>query len=111
MKKIYRQHLRDKRGETIVEVVVAFTLLSIMLLLFSQGLAAASKTDMKAMQTREAADKAMLNLQKEKADQINPPNKAPVSAVDGNVIYRQVYQITDEESGEIYTYVVYSTGN
>ncbi len=109
--KLYRHHISDNRGETIVEVIVAFALLSIMLVLFSQGLAAASRSDMKAMETRTAADKAMLALQKDKVDNTNPPNKAPFSNVDGKVIYRQIYQITDEQTGEKYTYVVYSAGN
>lgn len=109
--KLNRLQISDNRGETIVEVIVAFALLSIMLVLFSQGLAAASRSDMKAMETRAAADKAMLTLQKDKVDNTNPPNKAPVSAIDGKVIYRQVYQVTDEQTGEKYTYVVYSAGN
>lgn len=110
--KLYRHLISENRGETIVEVIVAFALLSIMLVLFSQGLAAASRSDMKAMETRGAADKAMLKLQQTKVDtSVTQPNKAPVSAIDGKVIYRQVYQVTDEETGEKYTYVVYSAGN
>lgn len=115
MKKVnksFRQLIRDNRGETIVEVIVAFALLSIMLVLFSQGLAAASRSDMKAMETRTAADKAMLQLQQMKIDTgITQPNRAQVTEVDNNLIYRQVYQIIDDQTGEKYTYVVYSTGN
>ena len=113
MKKInksFRQLIRDNRGETIVEVIVAFALLSIMLVLFSQGLAAASRSDMKAMETRTAADKAMLQLQQMKIDTgITQPNRAQVTEVDNNLIYRQVYQIV--EGQDVYTYVVYSSGN
>lgn len=109
--KLFRHHISDNRGETIVEVIVAFALLSIMLVLFSQGLAAASRSDMKAMETRAAADKAMLKLQQTKVNtSIAQPNKAQAAEVDNNLIYRQVYPITDEQTGEIYTYVVYSTG-
>ena len=72
MNKLFRHHINDNRGETIVEVIVAFALLSIMLVLFSQGLAAASRSDMKAMETRAAADRAMLQLQK---DKISKPKK------------------------------------
>ena len=73
--KLYRHHINDNRGETIVEVIVAFALLSIMLVLFSQGLAAASRSDMKAMETRAAADRAMLQLQMDKMDKISKPKK------------------------------------
>ena len=117
MKILSKLHPRDKRGETIIEVLVAFALLSIMLVLFSQGITAASKSDIKAMQTRTAADKAMLVLQKVKVDGTNLPDnvtvstKAPASKVDDKLIYRQIYQITDEQTGEKYTYVVYSAGN
>ena len=108
--KLYRHHINDNRGETIVEVIVAFALLSIMLVLFSQGLAAASRSDMKAMETRTAADKAMPTLTQKKLDSSVTTYKAQVTEVDNNLIYRQVYPITDEQTGEIYTYVVYSTG-
>ena len=107
--KLYRHFINDNRGETIVEVIVAFALLSIMLVLFSQGLAAASRSDMKAMETRAAADRAMLQLQK---DKISKPKKtSPVDDVDHKMIYRQVYDVRDEQTGEVYIYVVYSTGN
>ena len=109
--KLYRYHISDNRGETIVEVIVAFALLSIMLVLFSQGLAAASRSDMKAMETRTAADKAMLTLQQEKLDSSVTEYKAQVTEVDNNLIYRQVYDVRDEQTGEVYIYVVYSTGN
>ena len=107
--KLYRYHISDNRGETIVEVIVAFALLSIMLVLFSQGLAAASRSDMKAMETRTAADKAMLTLQQKKLDSSLTTYKAQVTEVDNNLIYRQVYQIV--EGQDVYTYVVYSSGN
>ena len=117
MKIVSKLHPRDKRGETIIEVLVAFALLSIMLVLFSQGITAASKSDVKAMQTRTAADKAMLDLQKCKVegiiteDGVKHPNKSPVSDINNKVIYRQIYQIEDEQTGEFYTYVVYSIGD
>lgn len=112
MKIISKFNLRplgDKRGETIVEVIVAFSLLTIMLLIFSQGLAFASRSDIQAMQTRDKADKAMMDLQATKID--NPENKLPVAEIDSNIIYRQVYQIEYEDSGQIYSYVVYTAGN
>ena len=107
--KLYRHLIGDNSGETIVEVIVAFALLSIMLVLFSQGLAAASRSDMKAMETRGVADKAMLKLQQTKVDTgVTQPNKAQAAEVDNNLIYRQVYEIIDEQTGEKYIYVVYS---
>ena len=109
--KLFRHHISDNRGETIVEVIVAFALLSSMLVLFSQGLAAASRSDMKAMETRAEADKAMLKLQQTKVNTgITQPNKAQAAEIDNNLIYRQVYEIIDEQTGEKYTYVVYSAG-
>lgn len=107
--KLYRYHISDNRGETIVEVIVAFALLSIMLVLFSQGLAAASRSDMKAMETRTAADKAMLTLQQKKLDSSDTTYKAQVTEVDNNLIYRQIYHV--DEGQDVYTYVVYSSGN
>lgn len=111
MKTVSKLHPRDKRGETIIEVLVAFALLSIMLVLFSQGITAASKSDIKAMQTRTAADKAMLQLQKDKLDDTIQHYISPVSNIDGKNINREIYQIKDEQTGEYYTYVVYSTSN
>lgn len=46
-----------------VEVLVAFTLLSIMLVVFSEGIAWASKSEMNATQRRDGADAAMKSLQ------------------------------------------------
>ncbi len=105
--KLSRHHFDGRRGETIIEVVVAFALLTIMLVIFSQGLAYASRSDIKAMQTREAADKAMLLLQQKK---ITESEEMPiVGDIDYNLIHRKLYSV--EVDGETYTYVVYSTGD
>ena len=56
--------LKESSGESIVEVLVAFTLLSIMLVIFSQGLASAAVSEANAKNSRESADKSMINLQR-----------------------------------------------
>ena len=50
-------------GETIVEVLVAFTLLSIVMLMFSQGIAFATNAEFRANRTRENADEALRRVQ------------------------------------------------
>lgn len=101
--------LKDNKGETIVEVVVAFTVLSIMMVLFSQGIAYASRSSMMADKNRDSADKAMTDLQKEKVSSTTPPGKMPVpgkapAGIENIVVYRQVYPVDSK------TYVVYSSG-
>lgn len=55
--------IRDNSGETMVEVLVAFTLLSIMLLMFTQGITWAAKSEAYAYEARRGADQAMLDVQ------------------------------------------------
>ena len=104
MKKICKLSLliQDNRGETIVEVVVAFTLLSIMLVILSQGITSASKAMINANDHRESADKAMIQLQQKDLD-VGAPQ--PVAA--NTNIYRHV--ITISENGRLYRYVVYTS--
>lgn len=59
--------LKDTSGESIIEVLVAFILLSIMLVIFSQGLASASNSEVSAKQNRENADQSMIDLQRKLA--------------------------------------------
>ena len=54
-----RNLLKDNKGETILEGVVAFTLLTIMMVLFSQGIKYATMTNLRADETRNDSDKAM----------------------------------------------------
>ncbi len=106
--------LNNKKGETIVEVVVAFALLAIMLLIFSQGLASATRTEMYASENRKKADESMNALQ-EKLATTKPEGGAPIiSPKDpqkpdepGKVlpIKRYIYTIDDETD-----YVVYEFG-
>lgn len=55
--------LGSNSGETMVEVIVAFTLLSIMLIVFSEGIAWATRTEFNAGKSRTSADVAMRALQ------------------------------------------------
>lgn len=59
--------LKNTSGESIVEVLVAFTLLSIMMVIFSQGLASASISEVNAKRTRDSADQSMIVLQRKLA--------------------------------------------
>lgn len=70
--------LNNKKGETIVEVVVAFALLSIMLVIFTQGLAWASNTEMRASDNRKKADDTMISLQDKLATE-QPGYGAPLT--------------------------------
>ena len=98
--------LGDNKGETIVEVVVAFTVLSIMMVLFSQGIVYASRSSMQADKKRDDADKAMIDLQEQIATDTSGSVPVPAdvpAGIDGFVVYRQVYQVDSK------TYVVYSS--
>ena len=100
--------LDDESGETIVEVVVAFALLSIMLVVFAQGLAWATSTEMNASEKRKTADDSMIQLQNKLATEHQAAgsritNKDPNNPDVTNhfPIKRCVYDVGDD------TYVVY----
>ena len=99
-----RNLLKDNKGETILEVVVAFTLLTIMMVLFSQGIKYATMTNLKADETRNDSDRAMEELQKEIASDSSVA--MPVGNIDGNNVNRKRYVVTVE--GKEYSYIVYS---
>jgi len=99
-----RNLLKDNKGETILEVVVAFTLLTIMMVLFSQGIKYATMTNLRADETRNDSDKAMEELQKEIASDSSVA--MPVGNIDGNNVNRKRYVVTVE--GKEYSYIVYS---
>jgi Tfp pilus assembly protein PilV len=98
--------IKDNSGETIAEVLVAFILLTIMLLFYAQGIALATKSEMNANKSRTGADEAMKQVQ----DDIAARNSA---SEDG----RQVPEYLDERirqvsysytiDGKTYTYVYY----
>ena len=105
MKKIVnrcKSVLNNRSGETIIEVVVAFALLSIMLVLFSQGIAWATNTEMAATDNRKKADDSMIKLQEKLASE-NPSGGSVVVNGNGATIRRFTYPA---ENGEGY-YVVY----
>lgn len=102
--------LKDNNGETIVEVVVAFALLSIMLVVFSQGITFATNANVRADKTRTNADEAMKELQ-DSTVQDERPSRGPVKPNDQELekdiyLYKRVYPVTID--GYTYTYVVYS---
>ena len=100
--------LRDNSGETIVEVTVAFTLLAIMLVIFSQGIAYATKAEVNASRSRNRADAAMIKLQHWLATPSDGPAPQPVKiTVDGNWnTYVRIYSVNVD--GETVNYAVYS---
>lgn len=73
--------LKDTSGETMVEVIVAFTLLTIMLVVFSQGLASATTSEVNAKNTRDNADQTMIKLQKHLASD-NPTSDDTTNGID-----------------------------
>jgi type II secretory pathway pseudopilin PulG len=95
--------LSGKRGETMVEVLVAFVLLAIILVLFSQGIAWATRAEANASNSREAADSAMEALQHDIANGVpgesNPD--ARILVKDGVELIPYIY------SKNGYKYVVY----
>ena len=94
--------LKSNSGETIVEVTVAFTVLSIMLIVFSQGIAWATRTELQANESRDSADSAMIALQGVLASEETPGDKASSKDNCGVAgIDRCVYIVNGQ------TYVVY----
>lgn len=89
--------VKDNSGESMVEVIVAFTLLTIVLLMFAQGIASATNSESNATKSRKSADNAMIDLQEQL---INPPAGQGSPVLNGE-IKRHKY-----EAGE-YKYVIY----
>ena len=96
--------LTDNKGESMAEVLVAFTLLSIMLVIFFQGIAWATKTEVNASNSRGRADQAMIDLQGKRSNE----SGVPAGQVDGlqGRISRKIYSV-DVYGGQSYTYVLY----
>jgi type II secretory pathway pseudopilin PulG len=108
MKIIIKKGFRrsGKRGETMVEVVVAFLLLSILLVMFSQGMVSTTKAEVQATKNRNSADKAMKALQEELAAGVNKGSGRTDDAIpvgDGDKV--DIVPYIYSENG--YTYVVY----
>ena len=100
-----RRLLRDNSGETMVEVLVAFTLLSIMLVIFSQGIAYATRAEVRASKTREGADQAMADLQQKLASGYRDSGYTQITGIFEGRIKVETYPITVD--GNTYTYVYY----
>ncbi len=97
--------LRDNSGETIVEVLVAFTLLSIIMVTFSQGIAFATRTEARANENRKNADLAMLDFQTRLASGQRDDSYAQITGVFNDRI--KVESITVNVDGQPYTYAFY----
>ncbi|MCR5329208.1 MAG: hypothetical protein K6E12_10215 [Saccharofermentans sp.] len=95
--------LKSRSGETMVEVLVAFTLLSLMLLIFAQGLSYAANAEVRAVSNRKDADQSMIALQK-KLSSANP--KTSEDSI--SVTSRDPINV---DSGEIIPYVYTVDGN
>lgn len=96
--------IKDNSGETIAEVLVAFVLLTIVLILYAQGIALATNSDMNASKSRTGADKAMKQVQ----DDIAAGNNAQsyqVQGYFGDRVIHNTYTYTID--GQTYTYVYY----
>ena len=107
MKKIRKNYqlIRDTKGETIVEVVIAFALLSIMMVMLTQSISYASRTDIRAGNIRKYNDQALTELQHRIATKTNTESPAPLQVFNGKAVSRLVYNI--EVEGQTYTYYVY----
>lgn len=78
--------LTDRSGETLVEVLVAFILLSIMLLVFSQGLASATRAEVNATNSRNNADESLILLKKKLASGSPTSNDGTVTVTEKDFI-------------------------
>ena len=99
--------LKDNSGETIVEVLVAFVLLTIMLVVYAQGIAWATNSEMNAEKSRTGADKAMKQVQDDisngDAHELTEKYQVPVY-LDTRIVHK-TYTVTVD--GKSYTYVYY----
>ena len=106
--------LYQTNAETMVEVVVAFVVLSIVMALFAQGLRYATSAENYAIENGKAYDKALTNLQKtitENFDDIDsgvyvsndvPENKDLDSSV--NALKLTEYTVSFTEGGDVNTF-------
>lgn len=111
IRKTYRI-LGDNSGETMVEVIVAFTLLTFILLTFSNGIVWATRAEITASKSRNSADVAMRALQEYKAT-----SGIDITHYDSSVTVNEVektlsggwrkYIYTVNVDGETYIYYTY----
>ena len=98
---------RNKLGETMVEVIVAFTVLSIMLLVFAEGLQMATRNEVNADKSRKGADSAMATVQSKIAAGENfgtAGEEITITSEAENVVGIVPYTYTDPNG---YSFVVY----
>ncbi|MCR5329162.1 MAG: hypothetical protein K6E12_09985 [Saccharofermentans sp.] len=98
-----RRILSDRSGETIIEVMVAFILLSIMLIVFSQGLASATNAEVTATNSRTNADTSFIALRKKLV------SESPTSD-DGSIAVTEK-ELIDVGTGRIKSYSYTVNGN
>ena len=97
--------IKDNSGETMVEVLVAFTLLTILLVIFSHGIAMATKSEFNADKSRNGADEAMKNAQDYMAEDDAGKPYDQVQGYFDDRIKRMSYSCTVD--GQTYNYVYY----
>lgn len=95
--------LKNNSGESIVEVLVAFTLLSVMMLVFAQGLSFAANSEARAVNSRKDADQSMITLQKKLSSASSTTSDENV-----NITSLNSFQVGD---GEIVPYTYTVNGN
>ena len=100
--------LTDNSGETMVEVLVSFTLLSIMLVVFSQGIAWATKVEADSYRHRIASDEAMVQFKAELVDP-NPEISHLITQAQIPYFNYNIKRITYryEVDGQVFTYIHY----
>ena len=96
--------LNDNSGETIAEVLVAFILLTIVLVVYAQGIALATNSEMNADKSRTGADKAMKQVQDDIASG-NYDDSYQVQGYFNDRVKHNTYSFTID--GKTYTYVSY----
>ena len=88
------------KGETIVEVMVAFMVLMIVLLLFGNSILAAGEAQKYAIDIRKEADNGMIELQKIKYVSTDAPEKGTkditVSGLTGEPIRAVKYETSNQ---------------
>ena len=105
--------LKDESGETIAEVLIAFILLTIVLLIYSQGIAMATKSEFNADNSRTGADQAMKQVQDDITDYkgddiVDCEDLTEQYQVPGYLDTRIVHNsYTVTVDGKTYTYVYY----
>ena len=100
-------------AETIVEVIVAFLVLSIIMVLFARGITFASTAEKHAIDNINTADDAMIRLQKVVTDQNPKPagvtgeTEDPGELDDQDILILKKYTVTYASGGDTNSYIYY----